>query len=462
VAAALVGFFVALAVAGALATAVLGHSRLALAGGLVLGVGMVGVVLVVGLLLLGTWAARTKRAREAAAPAPARLTRPAAPRGAGGWKRRAALAGIFLWVLLAGLALALAFVVLSVRGCRVSITRPAVRSVARTEPEPNHGLWQPRREVTLKTRYSGVRAVTFAPDGNTLVAVSGTAADQPGGVELWDASTLAAWKATTLRPGPALKEPHGVRCAAFSPDGGLLATGELDNTVKLRDPATGAVRHTLKGHDKAVTAVVFTPDSKRLVTASLDGTVRLWDLDTRLVRRTFRGHEGGVLCAALSRDGRMLATGGMDKAVRRWDVDTGQELLYVPLPSRPEKNSEHRGPVECVAFSPDGRTLATGGWDGEVRLWDAQTGRGLATLIGHAARVCSVAFSPDGQTLASAGFGGEVRLWDAQTGRVQGGLRANELGDAYSVTFSPDGRALVAGGWRDRVFLWDLGRAAAR
>jgi WD40 repeat protein len=175
------------------------------------------------------------------------------------------------------------------------------------------------------------------------------------------------------------------------------------------------------------------------------------------VLRTFRGHEGGVLCAALSRDGHMLATGGMDKAVRRWDVDTGQELGFVPPPERPEKNPEHRGPVECVAFDPEGRTLATGGWDGNVMRWDARTGRWLATLGGHGARVCSVTFSPDGQTLASASFRGEVRLWDAQTGRVQGAWRPAEMGDAYSVAFRRDGRTLAAGGWGNRVFLFDVG-----
>jgi WD40 repeat protein len=195
------------------------------------------------------------------------------------------------------------------------------------------------------------------------------------------------------------------------------------------------------------------------VSASLDGTAKLWDLSKRRVVRTFRGHNGGVLCAALSRDGHMLATGGMDKAVKRWDVGRGQELPFVPPGDQPVKNAEHRGAVECVAFDPDGRTLATGGQDGTVMRWDARTGRWLATLVGHSARVTSVEFSPDGQTLASVGFGGEVRLWDAQTGRVQGAWRPAEMGDAYCVTLRRDGRTLAAGGWGNRVFLWDLGPA---
>jgi WD40 repeat protein len=149
------------------------------------------------------------------------------------------------------------------------------------------------------------------------------------------------------------------------------------------------------------------------------------------------GHTDAVKSVAFSPDGKTLASGSLDGTVRLWDVNTYQQIGG-PLAS-------HIGYVFSVAFSPDGKTLAAGGADGRVRLWDVGTHRQIGgPLAGHTGAVSSVAFSPDGKTLADGSDDG-VRLWDVGTHRQIGGPLAGHTGAVSSVAFSPDGKILAVG-----------------
>jgi WD40 repeat protein len=259
-----------------------------------------------------------------------------------------------------------------------------------------------------------------------------------------------------------------VTCVAYRPDGGLLATGSYDRTVRLWDLTTRQPVRTLEGHAQAVWGLAWSPDGKRLASAaghpsqrSTPAEIKLWDAETGKELRTLPSPGGGVYGLAWSPDASRLASAGFDKAVHLWDPDSGKEVRIL---------QGHTQELWAVAFSPDGKRLASAGFDATLRIWDTATGKEVVTAVGHAGPVWSVAYSPDGKFLASAGDDWTVRLWDAATGKERRTLREHTI-SPYSVGFSHDGaRLLSASGHRwqqghpGEVIAWDpaTGKELAR
>lgn len=240
--------------------------------------------------------------------------------------------------------------------------------------------------------------MAFAPDGRTLASGS-----HDRTVKLWDMASRR--EIGTLRGHTA-----SVTAVAFSPGGKMLATAASAGgdqprpaEVKLWDLSTRRVVGSLDVQQRWASEVAFLPDGKTLATASEDSmgnTVRLWDVATRRVAATLEGQLHGPL--VFSPDGRTLTTGGWS-GIKLWETSSRQLLATLNMPE-----------YGAAAFSPDGKTLAIAS-ENTIRLWNLAIRREVATLKGHAAAINAVAFTPDGNSLISASSDGMVRLWHAAT-----------------------------------------------
>jgi WD40 repeat protein/DNA-binding SARP family transcriptional activator len=298
---------------------------------------------------------------------------------------------------------------------------------------------------------AAVVGVDFSPDGSRL-----TTSSDDGTVKVWDITPGGAHEWLTL---------PGEGGLAFSPDGSLLAIGSEGGDVHVYDAASGIETLVLKGHAGRVNAIAFDPSGSTLATAGfVDGTARIWDTASGqelttvdLARSPGQDFEPCSLRPTSleqvfdvdfsSRN--LMATGGWGgpSSTLIWDPITGQRVRI--LAENPKQERWGRS----VAFSPDGELIAGDGWD-DVFVWSVEDGTTIARI--REQQVPALAFSPDGRRLATGSLDGSLKVWEVRTGRQLDTLTGS-LGQVLDLAFSPDGARLATSSSDGTVRLWDVG-----
>lgn len=316
-----------------------------------------------------------------------------------------------------------------------NVHQPPMADIQQTVAQAIYGAGARFR---LQGHGQSVVDVAFTPDGKY-------------GISIASDGTMIQWDVTTGQQTGGSGSTEIANAISYMPDGRSIITGTLDGVLILTDLTTGTEVRRFAGHDAAITSLDVTKDGQRILSGSLDRTLRLWDVATGENLLVIES-PGIVIDVELSHDGRYAVSGSgdrfedtsnlnnvTDRSVRVWDLETGEETRHF-LPDS--------GFVRAVAYSSDGRYVASGTWSsaraGRIHLWNIEQNELETTYFGHTDIISDLTFSSDNRLLYSSSWDGTLRTWDVETGIET--QRFDEPSDRIlALAVSPDDQFVLTG-----------------